>query len=351
MPDGPKCLLFGVGNTFFESCTTVDKALAERIVEIRFSRLVSDQNRDPQLPAKLALERGVHHIQWTHRFLGNLRDPERRDKFWAMVATDSVRLRRDMNKNGSDLVQQFYNNQSNFYLIKKDENATPIFLDDFKAALMDFYNERKVDVRKLPKNWTDSLMRDPAIRLVNADFCRSCKTANPTRESCVGHYHKGNWSKRDILYGLVLKHLPLGITAEDLGEFLVNEGVPPRPEEHSQDMKDDEPVVEQDPSSLHLQFPLSDPDGVQPWQAVQTFKALRKEVQDSLSQISSKAYNPDMPGQDARTQRRKAAKQLLPGLQTPAIDKILKDAKQATKVQVQQYKLAKPGDRYSPSGL
>jgi hypothetical protein len=350
MPDGPKCLLFGVGNTFFESCTTVDKALAERIVEIRFSRLVSDQNRDPQLPAKLALERGVHHIQWTHRFLGNLRDPERRDKFWAMVATDSVRLRRDMNKNGSDLVQQFCNNQSNFYLIKKDENATPIFLDDFKAALMDFYNERKVDVRKLPKNWTDSLMRDPAIRLVNADFCRSCKTANPTRESCVGHYHKGNWSKRDILYGLVLKHLPLGITSEDLTEFLADE-VAAHPQGNSQEMKDDEPVVEQDPSSLHLQFPLSDPDGVQPWQAVQTFKALRKEVQDSLSQISCKAYNPQMPGQDARTQRRKAAKQLLPGLQTPAIDKILKDAKQATKVQVQQYKLAKPGDRYSPSGL
>ena len=350
MPDGPKCLLFGVGNTFFEAQATVDKALAERIAEVRFSRLVSDQNRDPQLPAKLAVERGVHHIQWAHRFLGQLRDPQRRDKFWAMVATDSVRMRRDINKNGSDLVQQFYNNQSNFYLIKKDENATPIFLDDFKAALLEFYNERKVDTRKLPKNWTDSLMRDPAIRLVNADFCRSCKTANPTRESCLGHYHKGNWSKRDILYGLVLKHLPLGITAEDLEEFLANQDAP-AVHYNSQDMKDDEPVMEQDPSSLHLQFPLNDSEDVQPWQAVQTFKALRKEVQESLSQISRKAFNPDMPGQDARTQRRKAAKQLLPGLQTPAIDKLLKDAKKATKVHVQQYKPAQPGDRYSPSGL
>lgn len=346
MPDGAGCHVAAVGNTFFEFQQHVDKALTERVCQFRFAHLVPDKDRDPQLAAKLGEERGIHHILFVHRYLANLRDPNRRNKFWNCVATDTTREQRELNKNGQDLTMMFLNNQSSYYIVNRNPDAKPLFLDELKEAIENFYSERKIEIKKLPKNWRDSILRDPLIKIVNSDYCRLCKMANASAESCAGHFHPSNLSKRDIVYGLELVHYPLGIQDKDLQEFVAQQKADPVPvpvvAEEDVDMKDDP----QD-ADLHS-YPVGDPAHSKPFEALKSFSELSKDLQVELSQIAKLGHDASQPGKDARTQRRKKAKGLLPHLQTKELDNLLRAAKKATKVATQSYPPVRIGDSYRP---
>ena len=107
--------------------------------------------------------------------------------------------------------------------------------------------------------------------------------------------------------------------------------------------------MKDDPQEADLHsYPVGDPAHSKPFEALKSFSELSKDLQVELSQIAKLGHDASQPGKDARTQRRKKAKGLLPHLQTKELDNLLRAAQKATKVATQSYPPVRIGDSYRP---
>ena len=211
-PDGAGLLLVGVGNSLLDQTQYIDKAFVERVAWFKFEKLVDDKNRDPTLAVKLGTERGVHHIWQALAFLNCMKTPNLAHKFWLNVASPNLRENRELAKLEGDLTAQLINNHSDFYRVLPDPNALPLFVDELQKALMSYMQmERKMDPKKLPRNWIDAVKRVPYYSVRKEEVCSRCHTFAPTKRTCSGHYSKFLITKRNVIYGMDLQHYPLGI--------------------------------------------------------------------------------------------------------------------------------------------
>ena len=218
-PDGAGLLLVGVGNSLLDQCTYIDKAFIERVAWFKFENLVTDQNRDPTLGHKLGTERGAQYIYQALCFLNCMKTPDKAQKFWLNVASPNLRENRELAKLEGDLCAQLLNNHSEYYRILPDPNAEPLFVDELHKALMAYMQvERKLDPKKLNRNWLDSLKRIPYYSVRKEDVCSRCHKFSPNRRTCGDHYSKFLVSKRDVIYGMTLQHFPLGVEYAPLPE-------------------------------------------------------------------------------------------------------------------------------------
>ena len=324
-PDGAGLQLFAVGNSLFDQVQVIDKAFVERIAWFKFDKLVQDCNRDPLLTHKLSKERGTHHIYNALLFLDCLRQPEKATKFWFNVASPNLRLNRELAKLEGDLAAQLVKNYSAFYRVVEDPVAPPLYVEDFQAALSNYYVERKMDPKKMPRNFLDSIKRLPYMSVKKEDVCSRCGAFAPNRQTCGVHYRKDLISKRDVIYGLRLEHFPLGVhlaPAPNVTDAVVDASLGDVVgEEESKDLvvetKFDESIL----VPAATQVPASDC-------ILKEYMDLFSSDPTKLQQLQAIAHLP-LPYEEKvckRTFRRRQAKELFPELSPltgPEIDKLM----------------------------
>jgi hypothetical protein len=269
-PDGCGLLVVGVGNSLYDQMTgPVDKAFVERIAHFKFDRLVDDKHRDPDLQNKLGEERGVQHIYNALLYLDALRSKTKSAKFWSAVASPNLRTNRELAKLEGDYCAQLLSGYSSFYRVTPDSEAAPFFLEELHTAVCNYYIERKQNPAKMPRNWMDAVKRLPYYSVKKVRVCGVCEVLNPTKRTCGRHYNTANIASRDMVFGMVLTHFPLGQAASvaasaaaaamDALDPMEDDGAPPgvqdpdavdpNEEEHDDEQKD------QPPPPGHLNLP------------------------------------------------------------------------------------------------
>ena len=348
-PDGAGLQLFGVGNShsLYDQVPSVDKAFAERVAHFKFDRLVNDQQRDPQLQDKLGTERGVHHIYNVTLYLGALRNKAKAAQFWHEVASENLRVNRDLAKLENDLCAQLLSGYSAFYRATPDSTAPPLFLEDLHTALTNYYIERKLDARKVPRNWMDAVKRLPYYSVKKIKVCNVCNTVTPSRRTCQGHYSAVNVTSRDMVFGMRLSHYPLGSAAGSRFDSA-----------DAADRKDPEPAMTQaDPDVVGGETPYDEaPCGDLPTLLRQVCDA-NPDAMNRLSEISRMQL--DASRGCARSHRRSLARTDIPALVSvsgPVIDRLMSNARALTSAVYAQQVVGgsapvEIGDSYRPRGF